>query len=441
MSRDLFGTDGVRGLAGQYPLDDAGAEQIGRAVGTYFAEAGQGIVIGCDPRESSQGLVAALTAGLTAVGVNVTSVGVIPTPGLAYLAREGQDFVAGVMVTASHNPYQYNGVKVFDSRGDKLTDETEAKLNGLIESTIEPRGSGASSEDATLIRSYENFLVESVGGLNLDGLHLAVDSANGAASGIAERVFDRLGVTVTALFDSPDGRNINAGCGATDTKALAERVTADKLALGIALDGDADRLAFIDDRGREVNGDQLMYTLAVAGEFNGVVATVMSNFGFEMALRRHDIKLERVDVGDRYVLEGLQRTGFGLGGEQSGHIIFPKLLKTGDGLLAAVQTLRVLSISGKSLAQWRDEVTLLPQALVNIKLDDKTLLDRPEVQAFISNQTETFSDKGRLLVRPSGTEPLVRVMVEAPDADQAAQQIADRLQDLLARQTSGNKIR
>jgi phosphoglucosamine mutase len=439
MSRDLFGTDGVRGLAGRYPLDQAGAEQIGRAVGTYFAEAGQRIVIGWDPRESSEDLVTALMTGLTAVGVNVTSVGILPTPGLAYLTREGQDFVAGVMVTASHNPYEYNGVKVFDANGDKLTDEIEAKLNSLIESTIAARGSGTASDDATLIQAYENFLVSSAGGLKLAGLRLAVDSANGAASGIAERVFDRLGAQVTALFDDPDGRNINAGCGATDTKALAERVTADKLTLGIALDGDADRLAFVDDRGRKVNGDQLMYTLAVAGKFDGVVATVMSNFGFEMALREHDIPLERVDVGDRYVLEGLQRTGFGLGGEQSGHIIFPKLLKTGDGLLAAIQTVRVLSASAKSLAQWRDEVALLPQALVNVELTDKTLLDRPEIQTFIKAQAVVFSGKGRVLVRSSGTEPLARVMVEAPDAEQAAQEVAAKLQDLLGRQTPGSQ--
>ena len=439
MSRDLFGTDGVRGLAGQYPLDQTGAQQIGRAVGTYFAKTGERIVIGWDPRESSADLVAALTAGLTAVGVNVTAAGVIPTPGLAYLTREGRDFVAGVMVTASHNPYEYNGVKVFDGNGDKLADKTEAKLNSLIESTIAARGSGRSSPDDTLIQAYEDFLVASAGGLKLAGLRLAVDSANGAASGIAGRVFDRLGAQVTALFDKPDGRNINAGCGATDTKALAEAVIKNKLDLGIAVDGDADRLAFVDGQGREVNGDQLMYVLAVAGKFDGVVATVMSNFGFETALREHDIALERVDVGDRYVLEGLQRTGFGIGGEQSGHIIFPKLLKTGDGLLAAVQTLRAVAGSGKNLAQWRDEVTLLPQALVNIKLADKASLDRPDIRAFIKEQTDGFSGKGRVLVRPSGTEPLARVMVEAPDAQEAAQQIAAQLQNLLAGQTSGSQ--
>src|SRR5665213_2792083 len=210
MNRKLFGTDGVRGLAGQYPLDEAGAKRIGMAVGTHFAEPGQRVVIGCDPRESSAGLVEALTSGLTAVGVNVTSLGVITTPGLAYLTRQGEDFVAGVMVTASHNPYEYNGVKVFDKHGDKLADDTEAELNGLIEAGVAERGpAGTSMTDDKLVRQYEDFLVGSARGLDLGGLRVAIDAANGAASGLAERIVSRLGAKVTPLFDSPDGRNIN----------------------------------------------------------------------------------------------------------------------------------------------------------------------------------------------------------------------------------------
>lgn len=441
MGRDLFGTDGVRGLAGKYPLDEAGAKRIGEAVGKHFAEPGQRIVIGCDTRESSEALVSALTAGLTAVGVNVTSLGVIPTPGLAYLTREGQDFVAGVMVTASHNPYEYNGVKVFDGNGDKLTDDTETQLNGLIESGVNEQGSGTSTADSKLVRRYEDFLVDSADGLDLDGLRLAIDTANGAASGLAERVFGRLGARVAPLFDAPDGRNINAGCGATDTEALRQEVISSKLALGIAVDGDADRLALVDGQGREVNGDHLMYLLAVSSGLDGVVATVMSNFGFELALRERGIALERVNVGDRYVLEGLKRTGLRIGGEQSGHIIFPELLATGDGLLAAVQTIRALNASKKSLAQWRDEVKLLPQALVNIKLADKTLLDRPGVKAFVTGQTDRLSGKGRVLVRPSGTEPLARVMVEAPDARRTAEHIAANLRSLLEDEVkAGDKV-
>jgi phosphoglucosamine mutase len=436
MSRELFGTDGLRGLADKYPLDEAGAKRIGMAVGTYFAEPGQRIVIGCDTRESSEALVSALVSGMTSVGINVTALGVIPTPGLAYLTREGDEFVAGMMVTASHNPYEYNGVKVFDGNGDKLADDTEIQLNSLIENGVEARGSGVLATDNKLIRNYEGFLVNSAAGLDLDGLRLAIDTANGSASGLAQRVFGRLGAQVTPLFDAPDGRNINAGCGATSTEALRHEVINSKLDLGIALDGDADRLALVDDQGREVDGDHLMYLLAVQGKLDGVVATVMSNLGFELSLRDHGIAVERVSVGDRYVLEGLHSSGFRIGGEQSGHIIFPELLATGDGLLAAVQTVRALSSSKKSLADWRDEVKLLPQALVNITLTDKSLLGRPDIQAFIADQTNQLSGKGRVLVRSSGTEPLARVMVEAPDAQKTAERIAAKLQELLRDQTT-----
>jgi len=428
----------MRGLAGQYPLDDDGAKRIGMAVGTHFAQTGQRIVIGCDPRESSARLVEAVTAGLLAVGVDVVMAGVIPTAGLAYLAREG-DFAAGVVVTASHNSYEYNGIKVFDANGDKLSDETESKLNALIEADVPERGAGHSSVDDNSARTYEDFLVTSAGGLQLSGIRLAVDSANGSASGFAERVFKRLSASVKPLFDNPDGKNINAGCGATNTQALSDETIADKLDLGIALDGDADRVMLVDGQGRPLNGDHLLYILAVSGKLDGVVATVMSNLGLEQAFKQHDIQFKRVKVGDRYVLEGLAETGFHLGGEQSGHIIFPDLLKTGDGLLAAVQTVRAVVESGKSLAQWRDELALLPQALVNFPLTDKALLEKPEIQAFLAQQTRQMAGTGRLLVRPSGTEPLARVMVEAPDADGVVKRIAAELQELLAKQTTGSQ--
>jgi len=431
MSRDLFGTDGIRGPAGQYPLDATGAQQVGRAIGRHFAKPGQRLILGYDPRESSDQLADNVIKGLTAVGADVVSVEVVPTPGLAYLAREG-DFVAGVMVTASHNPYQYNGVKVFDAHGDKLSDDTETALNTLIKTDMPAHEAGKAVVDEYLVKQYEDFLVASANDDRLDGLKIAIDSANGAASGLAERVFGRLGAQVTALFDKPDGRNINAGCGATDTGSLKSVVIDKRLDLGIAVDGDADRLALIDEQGREVNGDHLLYLLAVTGHLDGVVATVMSNLGLERALDQRGIKLERAKVGDRYVLEGLRRTGFRLGGEQSGHIIMPELLKTGDGLLAAVQTVRALAADGKSLAQWRNEVTLVPQALVNIPLADRSSLERPEVRAFIKQQIEQLGREGRLLVRPSGTEPLVRVMVEAPDAEKVAAAIAGRLKELVA---------
>ncbi|MEK7059409.1 MAG: phosphoglucosamine mutase [Patescibacteria group bacterium] len=432
MSRELFGTDGVRGLAGQYPLDSEGAEKIGRAVGTKFAEAGQAIIIGGDPRESSAGLIDSLTKGMTAVGVNVTNVGVLPTPGLAYLTREGKEFVAGVMVTASHNTYEYNGVKVFDSSGDKLPDDAEVELNTLIESGAADRGQGQSAKNDFLVRGYEDFLVGSAQGLQLGGMQIAIDAANGAASGVAQRIFERLGAKVTPLSDNPDGRNINDNCGATSTEMLQKTVVDNGLTFGIALDGDADRIMLVDQQGRQLNGDNLLYILAVARKLGGVVATVMSNLGFEQALDKQGIKLERVDVGDRYVLEGLKKTGFKLGGEQSGHIILPELLSTGDGLLAAVQVTRILADSDKSLAQWRDEVAMLPQALVNITLPDRSSLNKPEVQAFIDEQTKRLAGGGRVLIRPSGTEPLARVMVEAPEAEVLAKRIANELKGLVA---------
>lgn len=431
MSRELFGTDGVRGLAGQYPLDQAGATTIGRAVGMHFATPGQQVVMAADPRESSAMLVASVTAGLLQVGVDVVYAGVLPTPGLAYLTREG-DFAAGVMITASHNPVEYNGIKVFDEHGDKLSDETEATLNKLIVEGVEDRGTGQATTDQALIKIYEDFLVASAEGLRLTGLRLAIDSANGAASGLATRVFERLGAEVTALSNKPDGHNINADCGATHPEKLTEVVVDSKLNLGIALDGDADRVLLIDEDGREVKGDYIMYIMAVAGGLKGVVATEMSNQGFEQALLKKDITLERTKVGDRYVLEGLSRTGYKLGGEQSGHIIMPDLLATGDGLLAAVRTVKAVGSSGKSLATWCDEVELLPQALVNFPLADKARLELPEAQAYVHEQADKLAGTGRIIIRPSGTEPLARVMVEAPDAQALAEQIATRLKELVS---------
>jgi phosphoglucosamine mutase len=432
MNRDLFGTDGVRGLAGEYPLDAEGAKRIGMAVGTHFAQPGQKIVIAGDPRESSAQIIQDITDGLKAVGIVVITVGVLPTPGLAYLTREHEEFVAGVMVTASHNPYQYNGVKVFDGNGDKLPDATEATLNQLITEGVPERPGGHSIAGNKFITEYEDFLVASAQGLQLTEFKVAIDAANGAASGIAERVFTRLGAQVTALSDKPDGRNINDHCGATDTKSLCQTVVSQQLAAGIAVDGDADRIMMVDAQGRELNGDYLMYLLAVSNMLGGVVATVMSNLGFEKALAQHGIKLERVKVGDRYVLEGLQKTDFELGGEQSGHMIFPELLATGDALLAAVQIVQVLHNTHKTLAEWRDEVTMLPQALVNLEVSDKSAMERPAIQQYIAEQIEALGDTGRILIRPSGTEPLVRVMVEAPQADELAHSIAEKLQELLA---------
>ena len=436
MNRELFGTDGVRGLAGEYPLNAEGAKRIGMAVGAHFAQPGQLVVLGRDPRESSAELASHLTAGLNSVGVSVVSAGVMPTPGLAYITREHPEFTAGLMVTASHNPYEYNGVKVFDANGGKLSDNTESALNQLITEGVPAVGEGTSTENNNLVKEYENFLLSTASDLQLTNMKIAVDTANGAASGLAERVFTALGAAVLPLFAQPDGRNINAGCGATDIAALQRAVLEHKLDIGIALDGDADRVQMVDHLGREVKGDYLLYLLAVVRQADGVVATVMSNQGFDNALKKKGIKLLRTAVGDRYVLGGLEQTGYKLGGEASGHIIFPLVLKTGDGLLAAVQTVRALQTSGKSLAAWCDEVKLLPQALVNIPLTDKSLLDQPKIKEFVAEKNAELKG-GRLLIRPSGTEPLARIMVEAPDAHTKAQSIATELQELLKKFAKG----
>ncbi len=431
MQTNLFGTDGVRGLAGEYPLNHDGCLKIGMAVGMQFAEPGETVVIAADPRQSSEQIVADITEGLNRVGVNVVNIGVITTPGLAYVAMVNDEFVAGIMITASHNPYQYNGVKVFDGSGNKLSSEVEAKLSDLIASDIPDRGQGQQTQRPELCEHYEHFLLRTSEGLDLAGMKLGLDTANGAASVIAPKLFKSLGAEVSVLSDQPNGININEHCGATDMKQLEQAMRDQQLELGIALDGDADRVLMVDEKGREVRGDYLLYVLALANGYKNVVATVMSNYGFEMALKNKGVSLTRTDVGDHFVIEELARTGYKLGGEESGHIVQPDLLATGDGLLAAVQVLRALKRSGKKLSDWCDEVELVPQALVNITVQDKSAIRDPAVQAWIKSKNDELAGKGRLLIRPSGTEPLIRVMVEADNAEQLANSIGEELKGIL----------
>lgn len=430
MGREIFGTDGIRGPAGQYPLDEAGAEQVGRAIASYFAKPGELVLIGRDPRQSSPMLETAVVAGITALGVDCELVGVLPTPGLAYLTGVSPA-VAGVMITASHNPYTDNGIKVFSAAGDKLDDNVEGELNRLVDSELPDNGHGQSTKTPERIKEYRDFLVSTLDGTRLDDWRLVIDCANGATSFTATEVFQQTGATLTTLYDQPDGININQNCGATNTKALQEAVTDHKAGAGVAFDGDGDRVVLIDDQGRALTGDHILYILAVCRQAPGIVATVMSNMGLEMAMRDKDITFERRAVGDRYVLEGLEQTGFSLGGEQSGHIILSDYAPTGDGLLVALQVLKAVQQSDKTLATWYDELPLLPQALVNIPVTNKSLLASDPVQAFIAAQAERLGDNGRLLIRPSGTEPLARVMVEAADAQNIAESIAVELQEVL----------
>jgi phosphoglucosamine mutase len=441
MNRALFGTDGIRGKAGAYPLDKAGARQVGKAIATYFAQPGQLAVIGRDPRESSSELVTAVIEGLKSMGVSIEDAGILPTPGLAYLTKE-RNAQVGIMITASHNAYTDNGIKAFAPGGKKLSDETEAKLNELIISEIADRHAETSTDQKLPIDSYEDFLVSSAGDFIFDGLKIAVDCANGATSGVAPGIFEKLGATVTPLFNQPDGRNINEGCGATDTAALQEIVRQQQLDAGVAFDGDGDRVMIVDEQGRQLSGDHLLYILAVTNHYPGVVATLMSNMGLEAALQKHGITLHRTAVGDRYVLEGLEQTRLTLGGEQSGHIILLDQADTGDGLLVAIRVLKQVLSSGKSLAQWYDELApqLLPQQLVNIEVPDKALFERSEVQSFIETKAAELGDSGRLNIRPSGTEPKLRIMVEAADADERATAIAKQLSDLIASLSSNNQL-
>lgn len=429
MSNELFGTDGIRGPAGTYPLNEEGLVRIGMAVGTYFTDPGGVMLIGWDPRESSKDLVAYVTEGLVAVGAKVRKVGVIPTPGLAYLTRK-LDAKAGVMITASHNPYTDNGVKVFTPDGRKLSDRDQAGLNGMIGAGVPYRSEGGVVEDKEALRSYEKFLIGTAGSAGFKGMEIMVDTANGATSGIAGRVFKALGAKVTAIADKPDGRNINVDCGATDPTALQAAVLEQQADAGVAFDGDGDRVILVDSKGRELNGDHILYILAMTGRHEGVVATIMSNRGLETALKKMSIGFERTPVGDRSVLAALDKTGYGLGGEQSGHIIMPDLSPTGDGLLAAISTLSACAKSGKTLDAWYDELKLLPQALVSIPFPDKHLLESRIVQDFLDEEAAKLGEQGRLNVRASGTEPKARVMVEASDAQERAERIAGRLEKL-----------
>ena len=430
MSRQLFGTDGIRGVAGQYPLDNKGCVQIGRAIGVYFAKPGETIVVGYDPRESSPQIADDVTSGLNSVDVNVVLVGVIPTPGLAYVTKNG-DFVAGVMITASHNPYSDNGIKVFSKDGSKLPDDVQEKLNDLIETNIKLKSQGTKQINESLVELYVDFLTRTANGKSLNGLKIALDCANGATSYVADRVFSKLGAEISVVSNIPNGTNINVACGATDTRMLQKVVTDNALDGGLAFDGDGDRIIMVDGQGRQLDGDNIMYILSLSNSFTGVVATIMSNLGFENALKSHGIDLRKTSVGDRYVLEGLEQSGYYLGGEQSGHIILTEFAGTGDGMLAGIHTLVSVLKSGKSLSDWRDELKLLPQVLINIPLSDKSLLDKTIIKEYIATQTADLGDSGRLLVRPSGTEPKARVMVESNDAEMRANIIADKLQELI----------
>ena len=430
--RELFGTDGMRGVAGEYPLDPTTTFAVGVALAQWVREhhANAEVVIGMDTRESGPWIAEHVAGGLDSQGVRVRFAGLITTPGIAYVTRTGP-FAAGVMISASHNPYRDNGIKIIDHSGFKLPDEQERVLEGYILAWKGTVRSQPLTADEGLDRAYIDHLAGTLPG-GLAGVRMVVDAANGAASYLAPALFERLGAKVECIACAPDGRNINLNCGSLHLEGLRARVLAAGADLGVAFDGDADRALFVSHSGKIVDGDAVMLLAALPlhaqGRLTEVVATVMSNLGLERALARHGIGLVRTPVGDRYVLREMLRRGAPLGGEQSGHIIFRDYSTTGDGLLTALRVLDVMRQSGRDLDALTAELETYPQRLVNVKVKRKRPLDELDgANREIRNAQAEFGDAGRILVRFSGTEPLARVMVEGPELDRVehfAQSIA-----------------
>lgn len=427
-----FGTDGVRGVA-NLELTPELAFRLGRC-GGYVLTNNQSdrrpkVIIGRDTRISGHMLEAALVAGLLSIGIEVMRLGVISTPGVAYLTRAlGAD--AGVMISASHNPVKDNGIKFFGGDGFKLSDEKEAEIEQLIDAQNDelPRPVGG---DIGVVMDYREGGQKYISYLKttvkhrFEGLKVVLDCANGAVSSLAPQLFCDLGVDAVFLGNNPDGLNINEGCGSTHPEKLQQAVLENKANLGLSFDGDADRLIAVDEKGNIVDGDQILFILSSAMakalklKQNTVVSTVMSNIGFYKALELAGIEAQQTKVGDRYVMEEMLKGNYNLGGEQSGHVIMLDYNTTGDGMLTAIQLLDVLKAEGKTLHELASRMRKYPQILVNIQVGDKTKLDgNANVAAAVREVEEKLGDSGRVLVRPSGTEPIVRVMAEGPDEDE-----------------------
>lgn len=427
--RKLFGTDGVRGTANTPPMTADMALRIGAAVGRYFRREAGGVhrvVIGKDTRLSGYMFESALTAGLTSTGMNVLLLGPVPTPAVGLMTRSMRADL-GVMISASHNPAEDNGIKFFGPDGFKLSDEAEAEIEALVEVGVAPAQAAnigrAKRIDDARFRYGERVKSSLPRDFRLDGLKVVVDCANGAAHRAAPEILWELGAEVIPVGVSPDGMNINQGCGSTNPQAAAETVVSHGADVGICLDGDADRVIMIDENGAVADGDQLMALLATCWATSGrlkndtLVATVMSNLGLERYLQGHGIALERTAVGDRYVVERMRQGGFNLGGEQSGHIVMTDYATTGDGLMAGLHFLAEMIKSGKPASGLTQQFEPVPQLLVNVRfILGQRPLDTPEVQAAIQETEAALLGKGRLLVRRSGTEPLIRVMAECEDA-------------------------
>src|SRR5438270_747783 len=466
--KKLFGTDGMRGEAGRIRLGAWTVRTAGRSLAARLAEKlgrSPRVVAGRDTRESGAWIERALLEGARGAGARVESAGVITTPGVAYLART-LPADAGIVVSASHNPFQDNGIKIFATTGRKLDDATERLIEADIYAAREAGsassaaggakeadesavgvGVGAAAEDsrrsAELRARYLDYLAgEVAAGLDLEGVRLVVDCANGAAYELAPALLARLGARVTSINDAPDGRNINRDCGSLHTEALQRRVVAEGARFGVAYDGDADRSLFVDARGQLVDGDATLWVLAKRMRERGrlagdtVVATVMSNLGLELALRSLGVRLLRADVGDKYVLEELLRTGASLGGEQSGHIIFPRTSLAGDGLITTVNLLRAMREAGRALDELTEGFERYPQVLTNVRVREKVPFEEvAEVARAARDVQARLGEHGRLLLRYSGTEPLARVMIEGQSQEEI-ERLAEELAAVIRRTLS-----
>lgn len=428
MSRKLFGTDGVRGRANSHPMTAEMALRLGAAAGRFFrrdGSPGHRVVIGKDTRLSGYMLENALTAGLCSTGMNVLLLGPVPTPAVGFLTRSMRADL-GVMISASHNPHEDNGIKFFGPDGYKLSDEAEAEIEAIVAGEItlaEPGAIGRAKRIEDGRGRYQEFVKTTFpSGLRLDGLKVVIDCANGAAYRAAPEVLWELGAEVIAVGVAPNGTNINAGCGSTHPQTAAEAVVAHGAHVGICLDGDADRVAILDETGQVADGDQIMALLATRWAGEGrlaggtLVATVMSNLGLERHLAARGLRLERTAVGDRYVVEAMRRGGWNLGGEQSGHIVMTDYATTGDGLIAGLQFLAEMARTALPASRLVRQFETVPQMLKNVRFTPGARpLDADSVKAAIEAGENRIQGKGRILIRKSGTEPLVRVMAECED--------------------------
>jgi phosphoglucosamine mutase len=444
MSARLFGTDGVRGVAGSYPLDPPTVCRLGAAVvrALHLGRPAR-IIVGRDTRESGEWIERELARGAAAFGAEITSAGVIPTPAVAYLART-LEFDLGVVLSASHNPYTDNGIKIFSGRGEKFGEDAERAVEAIMADAgwHVPMARDAGVTEAALVDRYLDHVSKRLPRPErLGRLRLAADLANGATTTTAPLMFDRFGFDAVTIGHQPDGRNINLACGSTHPAQLAARVVADRCRLGVAFDGDGDRAILIDARGHVVDGDAMLLILARHAKARGalphdtVVATVMSNLGLELALRDLGITLIRTPVGDKYVMDAMLRGGYALGGEQSGHVILAEHLWTGDGLATALAVLDVMADTGRDLADLASALVTMPQTLVNVRVREKPPVDSvPEIDAAMGRVTAAQNGRGRVLVRYSGTEPLLRVMIEGEDQASVqawAEEIAQAVRETL----------